>query len=310
MLRRLGARRNTTFLEWTGTGTRSSVLAMLSQGARTPEELEALFEDAFVTRDAEALSGMFAEGAVLTVGEGPYARGAGAIGRLVTALWEGGRTYVAEPRRVVQARETALVLADGAISVVRRGSDGAWRYTVVLLSRDPNHPDGGKVMTPRNQTQALEPAAVRKNEGEARWWFGCLAEIKATVADTGGQMSIVETTWGPGAEAPLHVHHRDDEGFWVLDGDVTFEVGGTTIAASAGDYAFGPRDIPHRFTVGDTGCRMLFLLVPGGIEDLILATSEPAPSRTVPPPPENEPTPEEMARLKATIKEFGYELLI
>jgi quercetin dioxygenase-like cupin family protein len=166
-------------------------------------------------------------------------------------------------------------------------------------------------MTQRsNEAQALEPLAVRKNEGEARWWFGSLAEIKATAADTGGQMTIVEVTEHPGAEAPLHVHHRDDEGFWVLEGDVTFEVGGTTIEASAGDYVFGPRDIPHRFTVGDRGCRMLFILVPGGIEDVIRATSEPAPSRTLPPPPEAEPSPEQIEGLKAIVKEHGYELLV
>jgi ketosteroid isomerase-like protein len=107
------------------------------QGARTPEELEALFEDAFVTRDADALCGMFAEGAVLAVGAGPHAaRGAEEIGRLATALWNGDRTYVAEPRRVVQARDIALVLADRAINVLRRGSDGAWRYAIALVSLD------------------------------------------------------------------------------------------------------------------------------------------------------------------------------
>ena len=157
---------------------------------------------------------------------------------------------------------------------------------------------------------ALEPLAVRKDEGEARWWFGALAEIKATAADTGGQMTIVEVTEHAGAEAPLHVHRRDDEGFWVLEGDVTFEVGNTTIEASAGDYVFGPRGIPHRFTVGDRGCRMLFILLPGGIEDVIRATSEPAPSRTLPPPPEAEPTAEEIEGLKAIVKEHGYELLV
>jgi quercetin dioxygenase-like cupin family protein len=159
------------------------------------------------------------------------------------------------------------------------------------------------------EARALEPLAVRKGEGEARWWFGALAEIKATAADTGGLMSIVEVTEPPGSEAPLHVHHRDDEGFWVLEGDVTFEVGQTTIEASAGDYVFGPRGIPHRFTVGDQGCRMLFVLVPGGIEDVIRATSEPAQSRTLPPPPA-EPTAEEVERLKAIVKEHGYELLV
>ena len=160
------------------------------------------------------------------------------------------------------------------------------------------------------QAPALEPRAVRKDEGEARWWFGALAEIKACAADTGGQMTIVEVTEPAGAEAPLHVHHRDDEGFWILEGGVTFEVGEETIEASAGDYVFGPRDIPHRFTVGDQGCRMLFILVPGGIEDVIRATSEPASSRTLPPRPEAEPTPQEIEGLKAIVKEHGYELLV
>lgn len=156
----------------------------------------------------------------------------------------------------------------------------------------------------------LEPAAVAKGEGEARWWFGALAEIKATAADTGGQMTIVEVTEHPGAEAPLHVHHREDEGFWVLEGSVTFEVGNTRIVASAGDYVFGPRDTPHRFTVGDQGCRMLFILVPGGIEEFIRATSDPAPSRTLPPQATEEPSPEEIQRLKALAQQHGGELLV
>jgi quercetin dioxygenase-like cupin family protein len=160
------------------------------------------------------------------------------------------------------------------------------------------------------QMQTLEPVAIRKDDGEARWWFGALAVIKATAADTGGQISLVEVTEHPGAEAPLHVHHRDDEGFWILDGEVTFEVGDQVIEASAGDYVFGPRDIPHRFTVGERGCRMLFIMVPGGFEDLVRATSEPAPSRTLPPPPEQEPSAEEMERMKAIVKELGYELLV
>ncbi len=164
-------------------------------------------------------------------------------------------------------------------------------------------------MSQQTQT-ALKPVAIANGEGEARWWFGALAEIKATAADTGGQTTIVQVTWHPRAEAPLHVHHRDDEAFWVLEGSVTFEVGDRRIEASAGDYVFGPRGIPHRFTVGGEGCRMLFILVPGGIEDVIRATSEPAPTRTLPPPPERAPTSEEIEALKSVVKEHGYELLI
>jgi quercetin dioxygenase-like cupin family protein len=154
---------------------------------------------------------------------------------------------------------------------------------------------------------ALDPLAVSSDEGEARWWFGTLAVIKTTAAETGGQLTIIDVTNPPGLEAPLNVHHRDDEGFWILEGSATIEVGDTTIEASAGDYVFGPRDIPHRYSVGDSGCRMLFIMVPGAIEDVIRATSEPAASRTLPPPPDEEP---DIDAIKAIVKEHGYELLV
>ena len=154
---------------------------------------------------------------------------------------------------------------------------------------------------------ALDPRAVSSDEGEARWWFGTLAVIKTTAAETAGQLTIIDVTNPPGLEAPLHVHHRDDEGFWILEGSATIEVGDTTIEASAGDYVFGPRDIPHRYSAGDSGCRMLFIMVPGGIEDVIRATSQPAASLTIPPPPDQEP---DIDAIKAIVKEHGYELLV
>lgn len=104
-------------------------------GARTPEELETLFEDAFVIRDREALAQLFENGAVLVAGDGPQeARGAEEIARSAAAMWERGRQYLADPRRVLQARDTALVVAEQGINVVRRGSDGCWRYAISLLS--------------------------------------------------------------------------------------------------------------------------------------------------------------------------------
>lgn len=152
----------------------------------------------------------------------------------------------------------------------------------------------------------LHPAAVHTDEGEARWWFAALAVIKATAADTGGAMTIVEITEPPGAEAPLHVHHHEDEGFWILEGSVTLHVGDTVIEASAGDYAFGPRDIPHRYVVGPEGCRMLFICTPGGFENLVREMSVPAGSRTLPPPSDEAP---DFERVAAIAKANGCELL-
>jgi hypothetical protein len=109
----------------------------MNAGARTPEELETLFEDAFVVRDREALGHLFEEGAVLSAGAGAQeARGVEQISRLAAAMWDGGCTYVADPRRIFQARDTALVLAERGVSVVRRGPDGAWRYAISVLAMD------------------------------------------------------------------------------------------------------------------------------------------------------------------------------
>ena len=162
-------------------------------------------------------------------------------------------------------------------------------------------------MTATTHTHEAPPAArVGSDEGEARWWFGALAVIKAGAADTGGLMAIVEVTEPPGAEAPLHVHHREDEAFWILEGDVTLRVGDEVIEAHAGDYAFGPRDVPHSYRVGPAGCRMLFICVPGGFEGLVRDMSRPAGSRTLPPPSDEMP---DMERIAAIARNHGCELL-
>jgi quercetin dioxygenase-like cupin family protein len=140
----------------------------------------------------------------------------------------------------------------------------------------------------------------------ARWWFDALAVIKATADTTNGQLAIVEVTEPPGAQAPLHVHHAEDETFYVLEGSVTLHVGDETIEARAGDVAFGPRDVPHRYDVGPDGCRMLFICTPGGFERLVREMSRPAESLTLPPPPDEEPDWGHVARVA---KENGCELL-
>jgi quercetin dioxygenase-like cupin family protein len=119
-------------------------------------------------------------------------------------------------------------------------------------------------------------------------------------------MTVLEVTEPAGMEAPLHVHHRDDEAFWILEGTVTFKVGGASFDAGPGDFAFGPRGVPHRFTVGEGGCRMLMILTPGGLEDLVRAMSTPARERTLPPEGEPTPDPDEM---QAAARAHGCEVV-
>lgn len=106
-------------------------------GARTPEELETLLEDAFVLRDHEALAQLFEAGAVLDPGDARHqARGREEIVRLASAMWNHECTYLADPRRVLQAQDTALIVGGPAINVMRRGADGAWRYAILVLAPD------------------------------------------------------------------------------------------------------------------------------------------------------------------------------
>ena len=127
--------------------------------------------------------------------------------------------------------------------------------------------------------------------GQQRWFFGMLAEVKASSADTGGRYAFVEMTAPAGLQVPLHVHHTEDEGFYVVEGSITVQLGDELIEVGAGEHAYGPHGIPHRFTVGPDGAHMLWILAPGGFEDFIEEVSVPAETPTVPPahilPPEN-----------------------
>jgi mannose-6-phosphate isomerase-like protein (cupin superfamily) len=156
------------------------------------------------------------------------------------------------------------------------------------------------------ETDLARTYALASDEGEALWWLGSLAVIKATAEDTGGLMTIIEVTEPPNIQGPLHVHHREDEGFWVLEGSATIEVGDQVFEARAGDFVLGPRDIPHRYATGDSGCRLLYICTPGGFEGLVRDMSQPAGSRTLPPPMTEEP---DWGRVAAVADAYGCELL-
>lgn len=159
-----------------------------------------------------------------------------------------------------------------------------------------------------NQDVGIRAFGLKADEGNARWWLGGLAVIKATGKDTDGRYSLVEILDPEGGETPLHVHHNEDEGFWILEGSLTFEVGDKTIKAEPGSFLFGPKGIPHRYRVDKGPARLLFILSPAGFEDFILATSEPAQSLTL--PPEGEPpTEEDFAQLAELASQYGCEIL-
>jgi quercetin dioxygenase-like cupin family protein len=140
--------------------------------------------------------------------------------------------------------------------------------------------------------------------GELRWFVGGLVQVKASAADTGGQYTLLDVRMPADAVSPLHVHSTEDEGFYVLEGSVTIEVGDRTVSLRSGEHAFGPRDIPHRFLVGPEGAHMLWVLTPGGFEALVEEASVPAAAPTLPPadlrPPDG---------IQEIVRRHGNELL-
>src|SRR3712207_728434 len=151
--------------------------------------------------------------------------------------------------------------------------------------------------------------AVGSDEGEARWWFGGLATIKATKEQTGGDHTPVEGA-GPAGGGPAAGHSREGEGVWVVGGPTTFAGGEETIKAGTGLFVFGPKDVPHRFTVESGPARLLFILSPAGFEEFVYATSEPAKEHTLPPAPEGPPSEAEIEHLRALARQYGGELLV
>jgi hypothetical protein len=106
----------------------------MSEGAKTPEELEQLLEDTIVLRASEALVPLFTSGAVLAVaGQARYLRGRQEIAQFLEALWLRGGTCVAAAHRVLQSRDVALVVGERGLHVAGRGPDGCWRYAISLL---------------------------------------------------------------------------------------------------------------------------------------------------------------------------------
>jgi hypothetical protein len=123
----------------------------MDPGAQTPEELETLLEDAFVLHDHQVLAQLFQPRAMLVAGGGlPEARGRRQIAQVAAELWDSQPLYLADPRRVLQVRDTALVLAGRTINVARRGDDGSWRYAISLLYLEkPTRPSLAPSPTPR-----------------------------------------------------------------------------------------------------------------------------------------------------------------
>jgi len=112
------------------------------------------------------------------------------------------------------------------------------------------------------------PFAVQPGEGPVlRTPTGDEITVKADTKSTNGSLSILELLVAPGSGPAQHIHVREDEVWWVLEGDFRFKAGDTMFRASTGGMAFGPRGVPHNFqNIGDAPGRLLIITSPSGVE--------------------------------------------
>jgi mannose-6-phosphate isomerase-like protein (cupin superfamily) len=114
----------------------------------------------------------------------------------------------------------------------------------------------------------MEPLVVEPGQGRPISPIGGDRTFyKAIGAQTGGAFAMLEQTVPPGHGPRRHVHRREEESFYILEGRFGFEVGDHTFEVGPGAFVLGPRDIPHRFwNAGSTDGRFLLIITPAGLE--------------------------------------------
>ena len=103
---------------------------------------------------------------------------------------------------------------------------------------------------------------------------GSSLELKLAGEESGGDWAVVEWRLRAGDEPPIHIHTREDETLYVLDGAITAFVGDQRIEVEAGSYAALPKDVPHGLSVRGEEARLLVTLAPAGTEYFLVPRDE------------------------------------
>lgn len=101
-------------------------------------------------------------------------------------------------------------------------------------------------------------------------FLGSTARILAGAGTGDGRLGLVHMDVPAGHLSPLHVHHDEDEGFYLLGGEVTVFMPGESVTLRAGDFLLAPRGIPHTYEVGDEGARWLVATTPASFERFVV----------------------------------------
>jgi quercetin dioxygenase-like cupin family protein len=154
------------------------------------------------------------------------------------------------------------------------------------------------------QTTTSHGHSIPGGEGERIWIVGDTMTLKATGESTGGSLVLLENLTGPGGGPPPHIHTREDEFWYVLDGTFEIRIGDEVHALGPGGFAYAPRGTVHNFrNTAETPSRILVGFTPGGMEGFFRESGRPA-TDDGPAPPVDE---DEIARTMTAAPRYGVE---
>ena len=150
------------------------------------------------------------------------------------------------------------------------------------------------------------PTLRAPTEGRTIAIVGDVYRFLATGEDTDGKYALWEAIVPPGGGPPLHVHSREEEGFYVLEGEIALQVGDRRLAATAGMFINLPVGTLHSFkNESDRPAKMLISVAPAGLEKMFFEFGVPlAEGATTALPP----TKEEIEKLLAVAPRYGVEI--
>jgi quercetin dioxygenase-like cupin family protein len=150
-------------------------------------------------------------------------------------------------------------------------------------------------------------AVIRKTgEGRTVAVVGEVYRFLATSEDTNGRYAVWEAIVPPGGGPPPHVHSGEEEGLYVLEGEITLTIGDKRLVASAGMFANMPVGTPHSFkNESSKTAKMLISVAPAGLEKMFFEFGVPLPEGSTTALP---PTKEEIEKLLAFAPRYGIEI--